>query len=200
MHTSDCQCRRTTGWLSARLSLAAWAVLGWNVRIRRASGVSPVDDGGRSGQHRSVVDGGVQARLILGDRVSLDTTFREYYISRVAATAMDAMQHCRHRTKPLAPSASAILCSEMPVSVPSTGAAPRKKNDPRDMIQRKRRGLHIPSRSAEHNIARHRLTIRGHAHRTAGARRSTAMLGRGVRARPRRQGTYRRHFRGGRCR
>jgi hypothetical protein len=28
----------------------------------------------------------VQGRLIFGDRVSLDTTFREYYISRVAAT------------------------------------------------------------------------------------------------------------------
>ena len=30
--------------------------------------------------------GEVQARLILGDRVSVDTTFREYYVSRVAAT------------------------------------------------------------------------------------------------------------------
>jgi len=28
----------------------------------------------------------VQVRLIIADRVSLDTTFREYYISRVAAT------------------------------------------------------------------------------------------------------------------
>jgi hypothetical protein len=43
-------------------------------------------DGQRDYHYGLAPQGEVQARLIVGDRVSLDTTFREYYISRVAAT------------------------------------------------------------------------------------------------------------------
>ena len=43
-------------------------------------------DGQRDYHYGMAPQGEVQARLIVGDRVSLDTTFREYYISRVAAT------------------------------------------------------------------------------------------------------------------
>jgi len=43
-------------------------------------------DGQRDYHYGMTPQGEIQLRLILGDRVSLDSTFREYYISRVAAT------------------------------------------------------------------------------------------------------------------
>jgi hypothetical protein len=43
-------------------------------------------DGQRDYHYGLAPQGEVQARLIFADRVALDTTFREYYISKLAAT------------------------------------------------------------------------------------------------------------------
>ena len=84
----------TTGqwWLSRQIALQGTALLGVGYGgggVIHGAGVAQagvLGDGQRDYHYGLAPQGEVQARLIVGDRVSLDTTYREYYISRVAAT------------------------------------------------------------------------------------------------------------------
>jgi hypothetical protein len=84
----------TTGqwWLSRQVALQGTALLGVGYGgggVIHGSGVTtagPLGDGQRDYHYGLAPQGEVQARLIMGDRAALDTTFRQYYISRVAAT------------------------------------------------------------------------------------------------------------------
>jgi len=84
----------TTGqwWLSRSIALQGTALLGagyggggviHGAGIERAS---PLGEGQRDYHYGLAPQGLLALRLIFGDRVSIDSTFREYYISRVAAT------------------------------------------------------------------------------------------------------------------
>jgi hypothetical protein len=57
--------------------------------VLHGSGVTtagPLGDGQRDYHYGLTPQGLINARLLLGDRISLDTTARTYYISKVAAT------------------------------------------------------------------------------------------------------------------
>lgn len=79
-------------WLSHQIALQGTALLGVGYGgggVIHGAGVAqagPLGDGQRDYHYGLAPQGEVQARLIFGDRVELDTTFREYYISKVAAT------------------------------------------------------------------------------------------------------------------
>jgi hypothetical protein len=84
----------TTGqwWLTRQIALQGTALLGVGYGgggVIHGAGVAQagvLGDGQRDYHYGLAPQGEVQARLIVGDRISLDTTYREYYISRVAAT------------------------------------------------------------------------------------------------------------------
>ncbi|HEY4338822.1 MAG TPA: DUF3943 domain-containing protein [Steroidobacteraceae bacterium] len=84
----------TTGqwWLSRQVALQGTALVGLGYGgggVIHGAGVATagvLGDGQRDYHYGLAPQGEAQLRLIIGDRVSLDTTFREYYISRVAAT------------------------------------------------------------------------------------------------------------------
>jgi len=84
----------TTGqwWLSRSIAVQGTALAGVGYGgggVIRGAGVAQagmLGDGQRDYHYGLTPQGEIQLRLILGNRVSLDTTFREYYISRVAAT------------------------------------------------------------------------------------------------------------------
>jgi hypothetical protein len=84
----------TTGqwWLSRSVALQGTVLAGVGYGgggVIHGAGVAQagvLGDGQRDYHYGMAPQGEVQLRLILGDRVSLDTTLREYYISRVAAT------------------------------------------------------------------------------------------------------------------
>jgi hypothetical protein len=84
----------TTGqwWLSRSVAVQGTALAGIGYGgggVIHGAGVAQagvLGDGQRDYHYGMTPQGEIQLRLILGDRVSLDTTFREYYISRVAAT------------------------------------------------------------------------------------------------------------------
>ena len=84
----------TTGqwWLSRTVAVQGTALAGVGYGgggVIHGAGVAQagaLGDGQRDYHYGMTPQGEIQVRLILGDRVSLDTTFREYYISRVAAT------------------------------------------------------------------------------------------------------------------
>lgn len=79
-------------WLSRRVALQGTALLGIGYGgggVIHGSGVAeagPAGDGQRDYHYGITPQQLVTLRLIFGDRVSLDTTVRDYYISHVAAT------------------------------------------------------------------------------------------------------------------
>ncbi len=79
-------------WISHQVALQGTALLGVGYGgggVIHGAGVTQagvLGDGQRDYHYGLAPQGEVQGRLIFGDRLSLDTTFREYYISRVAAT------------------------------------------------------------------------------------------------------------------
>jgi hypothetical protein len=84
----------TTGqwWLSRSIAVQGTALAGVGYGgggVIHGAGVAQtgvLGDGQRDYHYGMTPQGEIQLRLIFGNRVSLDTTFREYYISRVAAT------------------------------------------------------------------------------------------------------------------
>lgn len=84
----------TTGqwWMARKVALQGTALFGVGYGgggVIHGAGVAQagaLGDGQRDYHYGLAPQGEVQVRLIIADRVSLDTTFREYYISRVAAT------------------------------------------------------------------------------------------------------------------
>jgi hypothetical protein len=84
----------TTGqwWLSRNIALQGSALLGIGYAgggVLHGAGVTkagPLGDGQRDYHYGMTPQSLLAVRLIFGDRVSLDTAFRTYYISKIAAT------------------------------------------------------------------------------------------------------------------
>jgi hypothetical protein len=79
-------------WLSRNVALQGSALAGIGYGgggVLHGAGVAragPLGDGQRDYHYGMTPQGLIALRLLLGDRVSFDTTFRAYYISKVAAT------------------------------------------------------------------------------------------------------------------
>jgi Domain of unknown function (DUF3943) len=79
-------------WISRHVALQSTVLAGVGYGgggVLHGSGVTtagPLGDGQRDYHYGLTPQGLINARLLLGDRISLDTTARTYYISKVAAT------------------------------------------------------------------------------------------------------------------